>query len=204
MILQKRRLPSRTQYLIARACLFGGVSVSTTVGGQTIPAFPGADGAGMYASGGRGGVVYHVTRLDGEINGNRNVAGTLAYGLNDANFPGNSARTIVFDVGGTIFLGQKGSNEGWDTQDPVSAGTTGNQSSITIAGQTAPGGITIAGGGLKLNGNNIIVRNVTIAPGYGQRGTGNGWLPGFVRLRCDEPERGEPDRRSCFDLLRDG
>ena len=54
---------------------------------QSIPTFPGADGAGANASGGRGGIVYHVTRLDGEVNGNRNLPGTLAYGLNDANFP---------------------------------------------------------------------------------------------------------------------
>src|SRR4051812_37948322 len=33
---------------------------------QAIPAFSGADGAGASATGGRGGVVYHVTRLDGE------------------------------------------------------------------------------------------------------------------------------------------
>src|SRR5690348_16315268 len=34
-----------------------------------IPSFPGADGAGASATGGRGGVVYHVTRLDGEVDG---------------------------------------------------------------------------------------------------------------------------------------
>src|SRR5947208_2738270 len=136
--------------------------------GQTIPAFPGADGAGAFAAGGRGGIVYHVSSLDGEINGNRTVLGTLGYGLNDANFAGQ-ARTIVFDVGGTIWLGRKNETEGWDTQDPISAGTLLNNSRITIAGQTAPGGITLAGGGLKLNGNNIILRNVTIAPGYGAR-----------------------------------
>jgi hypothetical protein len=80
---------------------------------RTIPAFPGADGAGAAATGGRGGVVYHVTRLDGETNGDRNVVGTLAYGLNNANFTVGGVvqpRTIVFDVGGTIWLGRKGEN----------------------------------------------------------------------------------------------
>jgi hypothetical protein len=150
---------------------------------QGIPTFPGADGAGAGASGGRGGIVYHVTRLDGEVNGNRNLPGTLAYGLNDANFPvdaNNNAqpRTIVFDVGGTIWLGRMGENEGYDSQDPLSAGSIQRASSnITIAGQTAPGGITIMGGGLKVNGGNIVVRNVTIAPGYGTRSIGADGLP---------------------------
>ena len=124
---------------VARTLLAMGVLASASTA-QTIPAFPGADGAGASATGGRGGVVYHVTRLDGEINGDRNVVGTLAYGLNDANFTVGGVvqpRTIVFDVGGTIWLGRKGENVGWDTQDPLSAG-----SHITIAGQTAPGGST--------------------------------------------------------------
>jgi hypothetical protein len=128
-----------------------------------IPAFPGADGAGAYTTGGRGGIVYHVTKLDTKFSDNG--PGTLRYGLNNANFSGGQARTIVFDVGGTIWLGRNtGDTEGWDTQDPMSAG-----SNITIAGQTAPGGINIVGGGLKVNGNNAIIRNLTIAPGYGTR-----------------------------------
>lgn len=151
---------------------------------QAIPAFSGADGAGATATGGRGGIVYHVTRLDGEVNSpDRSVLGTLAYGLNDANFPKDAAgnaqpRTIVFDVGGTIFLGRVGESTGWDSQDPISAGTQSSKTSnITIAGQTAPGGIRILGGGLKVNGNNTIVRNLTIAPGYGARSIGADGMP---------------------------
>ncbi len=145
---------------------------------QSVPSFSGADGAGANATGGRGGLVYHVTRLDGnEINANSpgrgNVPGSLAYGVNDNNFKVNGVvqpRTIIFDVGGTFWLGQKTPTgglpptEGWDTQDPLSIG-----SNITIAGQTAPGGVYIMGGGLKVNGTNSIIRNVTIAPGYGTR-----------------------------------
>jgi hypothetical protein len=140
-----------------------------------IPAFPGADGAGAFTTGGRGGIVYHVTRLDGnEINANNggrgNVPGSFAYGLNNANFPAGVPRTIVFDVGGTIWLGQKANadgsvpTQGWDTQDPISL-----PANVTIAGQTAPGGINFLGGGMKVNGANAIVRNVVIAPGYGVR-----------------------------------
>src|SRR5687768_7911016 len=69
-----------------------------------IPAFPGADGAAAHVAGGRGGIVYHVTRLDASFS---DVSpGTLRYGLNNANFPAGAARTIVFDVGGRINLGR--------------------------------------------------------------------------------------------------
>src|SRR4051812_15349932 len=140
-----------------------------------VPAFPGADGAGANVTGGRGGLVYHVTRLDGnEINANNggrgNVPGSFAYGLNNANFAAGVPRTIVFDVGGTIWLGRKANSDnsiptqGWDTQDPISL-----PANVTIAGQTAPGGINILGGGVKVNGANAIVRNLVIAPGYGAR-----------------------------------
>src|SRR5436309_1620121 len=148
---------ARRHRMLAGATIGVAGTLPAALFAQTIPAFSGADGAGANTTGGRGGIVYHVTRLDGEINGNRNVAGTLAYGANDANFTVGGVvqpRTIVFDVGGTIWLGRKTENVGWDTQDPLSLG-----SNITIAGQTAPGGINIMGGGLKVNGANSIIRN---------------------------------------------
>jgi hypothetical protein len=142
------------------AVLLGAIGAVQTR--AQMPAFPGADGAGAYTTGGRGGIVYHVTKLDTKFSDNG--PGTLRYGLNDANFNG-TPRTIVFDVGGTIWLGRNATDtEGWDTQDPISVGAN-----VTIAGQTAPGGILIAGGGLKVNGGNDIVRNLTVAPGYGTR-----------------------------------
>jgi hypothetical protein len=139
---------------------------SSTVSAQML-SFSGADGAGALATGGRGGIVYHVTKLDTSFNDTG--TGTLRYGVNDANFknPDGSVipRTIVFDVGGSIWSGQNPTDtEGWDTRDPISIG-----SNVTIAGQTAPGGINIVGGGLKVNGANAIIRNLLIAPGYGTR-----------------------------------
>ena len=90
-------------------------------GQAVLVAFPGAEGAGAYATGGRGGDVYHVTSLadDG--------VGTLRQAIGTATGP----RTIVFDVGGTINLLSK-----LNIRKP----------NITLAGQTAPGnGICITG-----------------------------------------------------------
>jgi hypothetical protein len=143
-----------------------------TTRAQTVPAFPGADGAAWDVTGGRGGVVYHVTRLDSKLGDNG--VGTFQYGINDSNFAAGP-RTIVFDVGGTVWLGLKTTDtNGWDTQNSVNIGTN-----VTIAGQTAPGGIALMGAQLKINGAtqagstlpvaNTIVRNVTMAAGYGLR-----------------------------------
>jgi hypothetical protein len=143
----------------------GGASGGGTGGSVTgpLPAFPGADGAAARITGGRGGVVYHVTKLDTDFNDT--AMGTLRYGLTMLTGP----RTIVFDVSGVIYLGRvvsgwDGNGNGWDTASRLNI-----PSDTTIAGQTAPGPIIIMGGTVKPGGNNIIIRNVTFAPGYGNR-----------------------------------
>ncbi len=119
---------------------FGAIilGVGTTGRAQT-PAFPGALGFGANATGGRGGTVYHVTTLADSGTGS----------FRDAVSQGN--RIIVFDVGGYINL-----------QTAVSA-----SSSLTIAGQTAPGGgIGIMGAEVSFYGrNNIICRHVRFRQG---------------------------------------
>lgn len=164
-------VPTRA-VVFAATHAFLTLAVALPSSGQSLPAFSGADGAGALATGGRGGLVYHVTKLD--QNYGDSGPGTLRYGLNDNNFKdGNGqvqARTIVFDVGGTFWLGRygadRGHDNGWDSQSRLNLG-----SNVTIAGQTAPGGgVTIMGGVVKANGSNVILRNVTIAPGYGLRG----------------------------------
>ena len=160
--------------LAAVSSLLAASSASSAFA-QAIPSFSGADGAGAYTAGGRGGVVYHVTQLDTAF-GQSAIAGTLQYGLSDSNFTVGGIvqpRTIVFDVGGTIWFGKSATDtEGWDSQDRISVG-----SNITIAGQTAPGGINIAAGTLKINGNQTILRNVSIAAGYGTRSIGADGIP---------------------------
>ena len=83
-------------------------------------AFPGAEGYGRYATGGRGGVVYHVTSLDDYSDGEAPVPGTFRYGIKEVKGP----RTIVFDVSGIITLKSR-----LTCSDPY----------VTVAGQTAPG-----------------------------------------------------------------
>jgi hypothetical protein len=83
-------------------------------------AFPGAEGYGKYATGGRGGVVYHVTNLEDNGDDTNPVAGSFRYGIKKVTGP----RTIVFDVAGVI---------------PLKSRLTCSDEYVTIAGQTAPG-----------------------------------------------------------------
>lgn len=99
-------------------------------------AFPGAEGGGMWATGGRGGKIYHVTSL-GDSSSEQ---GTLRYGIEKADRP----LTIVFDVAGTIAL---------NSQLNIKKGD------LTIAGQTAPGdGICIKNYTFRISASNVVVR----------------------------------------------
>jgi hypothetical protein len=92
--------------------------------------------------------------------------GTLRYGLSALTGP----RIIVFDVSGVFRLGRTAvagwdsNGNGWDTASRLNI-----PADVTIAGQTAPGPVVIMGGSLRPGETNIILRNVTIAPGYGSR-----------------------------------
>ena len=133
-----------------------------------LPAFPGADGAAKYATGGRGGIVYHVTTLDRNFNDSR--PGTLRYGLTDANFPPGVPRTIVFDVAGVFWLGRYGAESNYDNGWNAGQSRFNLPANTTIAGQTAPGPVIIMGGVTKAGQSNTVIRNVMFAPGYGMQG----------------------------------
>ena len=84
---------------------------ATVVSADMLPAFPGAEGFGASASGGRGKLVVEVTNLDDDGPGS----------LRDALSAGD--RTVVFRVSGTVNL-----NSRLNLKHP----------NVSIAGQTAP------------------------------------------------------------------
>lgn len=95
--------------------------------GAPLRAFPGAEGFGQFATGGRGGAVVHVTNLEDH------GPGSFREAVSQPN------RTVVFDVGGVIQISKR----------------VTISSNITIAGQTAPGdGIVIYGNGVSFSGAN--------------------------------------------------
>lgn len=120
-----------------------------TLTDSDIRAWPGAEGGGKNATGGRGQTVYRVTSTSG--------TSTAAGSLRDAVSGDN--RYIEFDIqGSTINLGG----------NPIYF--YGNN--ITLAGETAPGGgITIYGEMSEVRGNNQIIRNIRFRAGDPQLGT---------------------------------
>lgn len=105
-------------------------------------AFPGAEGYGRFARGGRGGVVIKVTNLNDRGPGS----------LRDAIEGNYGPRTIVFDVGGLITL----------ESDLIIT-----QPCITVAGQTAPGkGICLRKHQFGLSGaRDVVVRFLRVRVG---------------------------------------
>lgn len=98
-------------------------------------AFPGAEGAGRHALGGRGAVVLRVTSLADSGPGSLRAAVET-----------EGPRTIVFDVGGTIRL-----------ESPLVI----RHGRLTLAGQTSPGGgVAIRDQPLIVRADDVVVRHL--------------------------------------------
>jgi hypothetical protein len=98
-----------------------------------VPAFPGAEGAGEFSFGGRGGQIYVVTNLNDSGPGSFREACEAA-----------GPRIVVFNVAGIVHL-----KEPIDIEAPY----------ITIDGHTAPGdGVCIAGESTLVNTHDVVIR----------------------------------------------
>ena len=145
-------MPPRFSTAFVRHCFSAGAFLSVTaIASALIPAFPGAEGYGAYAAGGRGGDVYHVTNL--------NASGSGSFADAIATVPA-AGRTIVFDVSGYIRI------------PSGSGGLRMTTSKVTIAGQTAPGdGVGFYNNFFRISGDDIIVRHLRFRHGkYGSGG----------------------------------
>jgi pectate lyase len=121
--------------ILLSGCLLG-CAQQKSVPGKNINAeaiaFPGAEGFGKFATGGRGGKVMIVNNLQDDGPGSFRQA-----------VRSNEPKIVVFAVSGTIHL-----------EAPLDI-----KANTTIAGQTAPGdGICIADHPVKIGGDNVIIR----------------------------------------------
>lgn len=126
--------------------------------GSEVPAFPGVEGAGAGATGGRGGKVVHVTNL------NASGPGSLQEAVSGGDC------IVVFDVSGIIDLNPAKDGSGKSKKSkPGKISVT--KPNVTIAGQTAPGeGICIKGGALQIAADNVIVRYLRSRRGWNAEG----------------------------------
>ena len=160
------------------------------------PAFPGAEGYGRYTTGGRGGKVYHVTRLDDYVDNvdyseahvkddPSQYVGTLRYALSQ-----KEPRIIVFDVAGNIEL-----------KCPLRI----KEDNVTILGQTAPGdGICLKNYTFGINANNVIIRYIRCRMGdSGKRYWNKGEKLSNPAFEDDAMNSYHKDGQECHNIIID-
>lgn len=128
---------------------------------KSVLAFPGAEGAGRFSAGGRGGAVIHVSNLDDSGPGSLRAA-----------IEAKGPRTVVFDVAGTIQL---------KSELKIANGQ------ITLAGQTAPGGgITLRDQTLVVAADDVIIRFIRSRLGSESKVEGDAiWISRGRRIILD-------------------
>ncbi|WP_236627760.1 polysaccharide lyase family 1 protein [Caulobacter sp. B11] len=126
-----------------------------------VTAFPGAEGAGRYSLGGRGGAVLKVTSLDDSGPGSLRAA-----------VEAKGPRTIIFTVAGTITL-----------KTPLKI----SQGRVTLAGQTAPGGgITLRDQTLVVAADDVVIRFIRSRLGAESKTEGDAiWVAKGRRIILD-------------------
>jgi pectate lyase len=129
----------KPKLLLYLALVLSGTFFATFADAQTNLAFSGAEGFGQFASGGRGGEIFHVTRLDDS------GPGSFREAVSKPN------RIVVFDVGGVIRL----------------KSNVAVSSHITLDGSTAPtDGITLYGRSTSFSDqHDVIVRYMRFREG---------------------------------------
>lgn len=145
----------------AAVALLLAVAAPARAQDRAVPAFPGAEGAGAHALGGRGGRVLFVTTLADAGPGSLRAA---------VETPG--ARTILFRVSGTIRLAR-----------PLRI----REGRVTIAGQSAPGdGITLRDHPLEVAADDVVIRYIRSRLGDESRTEADAiWILGGRRIILD-------------------
>ena len=119
------------------ACSQNSGGDDPTPPGDKVLAFPGAEGGGKYAVGGRSSNIYVVESLEDDPNDPKR--GTFRYAMQ-----ATGRRIVVFNVAGRIEL---------TTELKIKSGN------VTVLGQSAPGdGICISGNPVVVQADNVIIR----------------------------------------------
>jgi len=145
----------RSRDAAGNTALSGDGTFATSPSG-TLAAFPGAQGGGALAAGGRGGDIYQVTNL------NDAGAGSLRDCMQGSH---SQPRTCVFRVAGTINL---------------LSGIRVFNPNLTVAGQTAPGGGIMIKGKANLENqiivydSDVVLQYLRVRTGYNAARAGNG------------------------------